>query len=408
MKRLIIIIFILALVLRVIYVLSLPVEFISKWESDAGVYKKLAVNLLNTHTYGRIAGVPDAQDPPVYPFFLALIYMIFGSGKLSIVVVRLIQALLGSFVCVIIFFIAKEIFDKKVAILSSLLVALHPALIAYTGMHLTETLYIFLLSLFVLYMLKSYFDLSIINTFLSGLLLGIGFLNREVLLLFPFFIVGGLFILGYKFRQVVKYAAIILVGMTVIIGPWTMRNFIKFHKFIPVTKGGGQVIYASNYIPEGEKWRAGGEIVDRVYKEIRDDNQTSHTKKALGYIVYLMKNRPLSYLDMLAKKFHELWLHPSGSKQIQNKYLRSTYLAIHYILLLFCFLGIGVSIKYKNKKILPLLLILVYVTFLFVFILFPLARYFLPFLPYVFIFSVQGFLRLLNVLPGYRKIFSEV
>jgi len=400
-------VFIFALVLRVIYVLSVPVEFISKWESDAYVYKGLAVNLLSTHIYGRIAGIPDAQDPPLYPFFLGLIYMIFGGGELSIVAVRLIQALLGSFVCVIIFPIAKEIFDEKVAILSSVIVALHPALIAYTSMHLTETLYIFLLSLFVLYMLKSYLELSFVNVLVCGLLLGICVLTREVLLLFPFFLIGGLFILGYKFRQVVKYAAIILVGMTVTMGPWTMRNFIKFHKFIPVTEGGGQVIYASNYIPEGEKWRAGGEIVNRVYNEIRDDNQTPYTKKALGYIVYLMKNRPLIYLDMLAKKFHELWLHPSGSKQIHNKYLRKTYLVIHYILLLFCFLGIGVAIRHKNRKILPLVLILFYVTFLFVFVLFPLARYFLPFLPYVFIFSMERFLRLLNVLLGYGRILSE-
>jgi len=407
LKHLIVVVFILALVLRVIYVSSLPLEFISNWESDAYTYKGLAVNLLNTHTYGRIAGVPDAQVAPLYPFFLALSYVIFGSGELSIVAVRLIQALLGSFVCVIIFFIANEIFDKKVAILSSLLVALHPALIAYTGMHLTETLYIFLLSLFVLYMLKSYFDLSNINRFLCGLLLGVNILTRVVLSLFPFFIIGGLFFLRYKVRQVMKYAVVMLVGMAIFIGPWTMRNFIKFHKFIPATQSGGKVIYASNYIPEGEKWRAGGEIVDRALNDIKDDNQISYTKKALSYIVYLIKDRPVIYLDMLAKKFHELWLHPSGSKQIDNKYLRKTYLAIHYILLLFCFLGIGVSIKHKNKKILPLLLILFYVTFLFVFIIFPLARYFVPFLPYVFILSAQGLLRLLNVFPEYKRFLGE-
>lgn len=407
MKRLLILVFMLAFVLRIIYILALPLDFIMKWESDAYVYKGLALNILSTHSYGQIAGVPDAQNPPLYPCFLAFVYIIFGAAEKGIISVRLIQALISSFVCIIVFYIAQEIFDKKVAIFSAFLVALHPALIAYTGMHLTETLYIFILFLFILYMLRSYFDLSFKNIFLCGLLFGLSILTREVLLLFPFFLLLGLFFLGYRFKELIKYVAIMLIGLAVIIGPWTIRNFVHFNKFIPVTEGGGHVLYAANYIPETGKWVMDGTEITKIYYSIKNDNKTSYTKKALRHIAHLVKDRPLAYLDMLMKKFKELWLHPSGSKQIHNAYIRSTYVIIHYILLLLCFLGIVVAVRAKNKKILPLLLILFYVTFLFVFVLFPLARYFLPFLPLVFILSSRGLFWLIDNLYTCRRLSNE-
>ena len=171
----------LALILRIGFVLNLPLEFIQKWESDAAVYRSIAVNLINTHTYGREVGIADAQDPPLYPFFLALIYKLFGAEKTGIIVIRLVQSFLGVLTCLLVYLIATRIFNQKIGILSSLIVAVHPAIIAYTGLHLTETLFIFLLSLFVLYFIKSYFVYSIStkDTFLCGLFWSLTVLNRE-------------------------------------------------------------------------------------------------------------------------------------------------------------------------------------------------------------------------------------
>jgi len=383
----------LALILRIGFVLNLPLEFIQKWESDAGVYRSIAVNLINTHTYGREVGIADAQDPPLYPFFLALIYKLFGAEKTGIIVIRLVQSFLGVLTCLLVYLIATRIFNQKIGILSSLIVAVHPAIIAYTGLHLTETLFIFLLSLFVLYFIKSYFVYSIStkDTFLCGLFWSLTVLNREELLLFPIFIILGLFWIGKEFKSVAKYAIVFLAGALIILGPWITRNYINFHKFVPVTKGGGEVLYVSNYLDPGEKWTPDGERFHRILQDAKINIHSSYVKETIKNLKDMLRYRPFEYLDMLWKKFKELWLHPSGLYQIPIKSLKITYLLIHYLLLCLCGIGIINSFALKNQKIIPLILLLVYVTIFHVLILFPLARYMLPFLPYVFIFSTSGF-----------------
>lgn len=386
-------ILLLALILRIAFVLNLPLEFIQKWESDAGVYRSIAVNLINTHTYGREVGIADAQDPPLYPFFLALIYKLFGAGKTAIIVIRLVQSFLGVLTCLLVYLIATRIFNQKIGILSSLIVAVHPAIIAYTGLHLTETLFTFLLSLFILYFIKSYFVYSIStkDTFLCGLFWSLTVLDREELLLFPPFIILGLFWIGKGFKGVAKYAIVFLAGALIILSPWITRNYINFHEFVPVTKGGGEVLYVSNYLNPGEKWTPDGERFHRILQDAKINMPSSYVKETIKNLRYMLRYRSFEYLDMLCEKFKELWLHPSGLYQIPIKSLKITYFLIHYLLLCLCGIGIINSFALKNQKNIPLILLLVYVTIFHVLILFPLARYMLPFLPYVFIFSTSGF-----------------
>jgi len=400
----------LALILRIGFVLNLPLEFIQKWESDAGVYRGIAVNLINTHKYGREEGIADAQDPPLYPFFLALVYRFFGAEKTSIIVIRLLQSFLGVLTCLLVYLIATRMFNQRIGILSSLVVTVHPAIIAYTGLHLTETLFIFLLSLFVLYFIKSYFvhSISTKDTFLCGVFWSLTVLSREELLLFPLFIILGLFWIGKEFKGVAKYAIVFLAGALIILGSWITRNYIIFHKFVPVTKGGGEILYVSNYLDPGEKWTPDGERFHRILQDAKTNIRSSYIKETIKNLRDMLRYRPFEYLNMLWEKLKELWLHPSGLYQIPIKSLKIVYLLIHYLLLCLCGIGIINSFALKNRKIIPLILLLVYVTIFHVLILFPLARYMLPFLPYVFILSAQGFLRLLNVFREYKRFLGEV
>ena len=76
-----------------------------------------------------------------FPFYLTVIYKIFGP---SIIIARLINALLSSFTCVIIYRLSSRTFGDEVGRLAGTMTVFMPNLIIYCGYHLKETLMLFL------------------------------------------------------------------------------------------------------------------------------------------------------------------------------------------------------------------------------------------------------------------------
>jgi 4-amino-4-deoxy-L-arabinose transferase-like glycosyltransferase len=81
-----------------------------------------------------------------YPFFLGIIYTV---GLQSIIFPRIVNAILGSFTCVLIYNISRRNFDERTARLAGVLTMLLPNLIYYTGLHLKETLMVFIIVAFI-------------------------------------------------------------------------------------------------------------------------------------------------------------------------------------------------------------------------------------------------------------------
>lgn len=59
-------------------------------------------------------------------------------------------------------------------------------------------------------------------------------------------------------------AAIMLLGVALVVAPWTVRNAVALDRFVPVSTGGGQVLFASAYLPSGgDPERVGREVLER-------------------------------------------------------------------------------------------------------------------------------------------------
>ncbi|MGB2696263.1 MAG: glycosyltransferase family 39 protein, partial [Candidatus Zixiibacteriota bacterium] len=63
---------------------------------------------------------------PFYPYFLALVYKLFGHGYF---IPRLIQHVVGSFSCILVYLLAKKLYNRTTAIISSLIAATYGILI---------------------------------------------------------------------------------------------------------------------------------------------------------------------------------------------------------------------------------------------------------------------------------------
>lgn len=200
---------------------------------DAFSYYNLALNLKYFFSL-HVPSVPFVSDAfvrtPGYPFFLAAIFLLF---KKSIVAVMLIQALLSGLTAILIYRISNLAnFHRFVGLGAALIFCLEPMSIITSNSILTEALFLFLLLLFF-YLLAAALrakDFSKKKFLLLGVILGFDVLVRPVL--YPYLIVIAFFLLFYFWREkigvgrLVKTAAVLAVGIYLMVFPWILRNKI--------------------------------------------------------------------------------------------------------------------------------------------------------------------------------------
>ena len=154
---------------------------------DSMAYKATALNIIEHGSFSD----PGQSEPnnfraPIYPLWLSLIYLLFGTFELAIP----IGIIVFSFTAPLTYLIAEELFNEKVAWLSGFLVAFEPWAAFLTGTIMSEQVFMpmFLLSvyLFIKYLKE---DSLVFLCFSSGLL-GISALTRpNVLYLFPILLI---------------------------------------------------------------------------------------------------------------------------------------------------------------------------------------------------------------------------
>ena len=200
---------------------------------DAPGYHNIAVNLLGNNVFSRSKNppyVPDIFRTPVYPFFLALIYFIFGIKPYAAIFFQLI---IGSLNCVLAYKIGEIIFDKKTALLTGLIMAFEYSSILLCNQLLTGTLFIFLFIVHVYFLVRFLKQDNNWDLIYSGIFLGLSTLCRPVSVYFFLFIVGIFFLYFRKNLRtgILRYTILILAFLITII-PWMARNYTVSGKFL--------------------------------------------------------------------------------------------------------------------------------------------------------------------------------
>jgi 4-amino-4-deoxy-L-arabinose transferase-like glycosyltransferase len=238
-KKILIWVFIIALAVRLAYVLFFAGTYLSP---DSQEWIANARQLLAQHAYG------NSWRPPLYSFFLAAIYFVCGE---SVLAVRILQAFLGAFTCLLVYFAGKTVFHQKVGLISGILAAFYPYFIYYSGDILAETLLIFLLSASVASLAWFQQQTDYRRAVLAGLCLGLTILCKPVILPFVFLLLCWiLIILRRQWRRACWTA--LLTGLTVVLVmlPWTIRNYLYYHELILVSTSGATLWLSYNPLAE--------------------------------------------------------------------------------------------------------------------------------------------------------------
>ena len=397
----------LLLILSVSFILRTGYIFIFPQEQvllgDQIGYDTIAYNLTTGNGFSIKPHIPTPIRPPIYPFFLSFIYLIFGHNY---TIVRVFQAILSALTCVVSYYIAKEIFNEKIAKISAWLLALYPVLIIYTGLLLSETLFTFLLVVSIFLFIQWLRETKIAYFVGCGIFLGLATLTRPVTILIPFIIL--LLILIIRKKNYLQWFAFLIVFMLTIL-PWSIRNYRLFGIIEPCSVGPGGGLFISGSMASGLTLTESLEKRDMLTENYSEPKtfipkkspDVECEKKLKQEGIQLIRANFKSYILLLIKRLPRFWwtshssvfgVDKSISEYLSEKnyffiFIRLGLLLLHGIFLIFAFIGIILSKEiWKNSLILVLLLIYFtgHITFEFI------PRYHLPVIPFLFVFTAVG------------------
>ena len=176
---------------------------------------------------------PTAWLTPVFPYFLAGIFIIFGiKTKAAAIAMLALNSLFSALTCVPIFFVAKKTFGIRTAKWAAWIWAFFPYAIFYSAdsmwYHCFFTLLLTLLVLFVLH-LENATNLWEWAGF--GLLAGVTVLTTPVVLgVVPFMIGWVCYRLRKRARNWLVPVGTAAFALFATIAPWLVRNYQTFHK----------------------------------------------------------------------------------------------------------------------------------------------------------------------------------
>jgi hypothetical protein len=186
---------------------------------------------------------------------------------------------------------------------------------------------------------------------------------------------------GPRWRRSLAQAAVLLAGVVVVVAPWTLRNAIALDRLVPISTGGGQVLFAGTYLPsDGNPERVGvalvaehpelfapgavqrlrlEQILARLaaaeYPELESDKALSRMGREQLWDD--VSEEPLEYAGFLATKVGRIWSH--GPREVMREPL---WEALHWALLVLGLLGLGVLAWRRRWEALVIAVIFVAIT----------------------------------------------
>jgi 4-amino-4-deoxy-L-arabinose transferase-like glycosyltransferase len=214
-----------------------------RWAYDPYEHDQIALSIVGGDGFvGRLPPVNGFRAPG-YPYFLAGLYELTGV-KDRLEAARLVQVLLGVLTVGLLGVVARQLFDRRVALAAMVLGALYLPLVMVGASLLNEVLFVPLLLGAIAAALAHRSSRHRLRwAVLVGFLAGVAALVRSngVLLLLPLVLLVWTGRPRLSRRALVAPAALALVAVLTI-APWTIRNAIELDRFVLVNSQAGYTL----------------------------------------------------------------------------------------------------------------------------------------------------------------------
>lgn len=336
----------------------------------------------------------DAFRTPGYPFFLAIVYSIFGSEPYTAIIVQIFLNLLS---IVLMYRIGKDLFSAKAGFVAAVLFSLDLHHTIFTYYILTETIYT------TVFLTAFLFYVRAIKTnrwkffLLAGFLYGLSALIRPISQFYIYAVF--LFSLIWYWKELkrgVLFSSLLLMSYFIIVAPWCARNFSEYGHFsLSNIKGYNLLFWNASYyeskrehkpieqvnaefIEELKKmgWRPDsnpfdkekydGELANKIIKAHFADYLKTHLTGTVKIHLSVGTQSLTDVLHIPSKKWTEEEKYTNGVVHLVKKFfstktiyeiLLGIFVAI-FLAVVYLFAGAGVYKMIREKQILLMLFLL--------------------------------------------------
>jgi 4-amino-4-deoxy-L-arabinose transferase-like glycosyltransferase len=306
---------------------------------------------------------PTAWLAPVYPYLLAGIFKVFGIYTLrSFFTALLLNILYSAGTCVPIFYAGKRIAGLGVASAAAWLWALFPNAIIIPFEWIWDTSLSALLVATLLWATLELVESRRVRDWcLYGLLWGFALLtNPAVAPLLPVLLTWAAYRNRNRDRAAAWLARPALAAAITLLCcvPWTIRNYVQFHKLIPLRSNFAFELYIGNNenYDEQRRFRPGAITQDREILRYLHMGETAFMEEEKRKAIAFIAANPRIELWLIAQRFVDFWL---GTASPLAAFRQADSLWLYFILAfndlapLCAFLGILVLLATKNFYAFP-------------------------------------------------------
>lgn len=294
-------ILLLAVALRLVWFRELSSDPVASFPVQDAEYHHYWAKGLATGEWNPPNGYADPEirttpffRPPGYPYFLGLIYKIFGAKVLAGIAVQMLLGLLNVW---LVFLAGKKLFNDAAGLIAAFLASVWWIFIFSEGTLLDPTLHATFLLLTVLSLIqlegRALSRPASIWLIVSGLLLGITCLIRPTtLLMIP---VCAAWIIWISKGWRIRAACIFILAAASAIAPATIRNLTKGHDRVLISSNAGLMFYMGN--SEGATGLTGTAALNEL--------QSGKYRSCFDYAAFVKKlglreNRPMKHSEASA------------------------------------------------------------------------------------------------------------
>ncbi|HAW50088.1 TPA: hypothetical protein DCX16_03965 [bacterium] len=381
----------LTLVLRLIYLSHLnandPYFYNPQPGTDMATYNNFAKEIIN----GTFSEKESYYYGPLYFYFLALIYKIFGENPY---IAKLIQMIIGASTGLLVYLIGKNVFGYTVGIISLILFIFYAPFYVHEGVFLMESIVTFLNTLAIFLLLRVENKPSYKNLAFAGISIGLSALSRANILLFILFILIWM-LKNLKLKaqgpKLLRFAFLCLI-ILLTISPATIRNYLVSGRFVLISTNGPILLWiGNNPYATGEYTYPPPVYYDKVTQKVKEKGDRVYIEEVVAFA----KEDTKSFIGLL---FRKLLLCLSAA-EIDNNLNSSMQRGYSSLISLPIFIGFGLIgplaltgliLSMRNKSAF-LLFIFIFSGILAIVIMHVLGRHRLCFIPCFLVFAGFSF-----------------
>jgi 4-amino-4-deoxy-L-arabinose transferase-like glycosyltransferase len=314
--------------------------------------------------------------------------------------VRIVQAVLGALLPLLVLSLGLNCFSPRVAWMAAAVCAIYPALIAYTGLVLTETCASLLVITVAISAVRAARTGGLGWSATTGLAVGLTALCRaELAAVAAALCLAVLIPPTHSAKRRLTSAGVMLITFLLTLLPWTLRNYRALGSVVPLTTDGWRTLWIASYPERWLEWKATEPVLSieagargplersQRYRAAALDNLRSHPGI---YASMALRRLPLLFIGGHSNVIVGLQGTTAESRGLR-RILKVGMLALNTLLLAAA--GVGLWLCRKRWLTLLPLYVTLFVPLIVYLLLFAVPRYHIPFLPIAILFAADAMRR---------------